>query len=209
MIRKFGAERATGLMFVLALHALALWGLWTHRLIPMPDEAATLFVDFIAPPPKPVEPPKPKLTPPPRPVEQPRQLVAEAPVVSPTEPVAPPPPPKPAPAIEAPAAAPAPAPKPAGPVTLGAGLSVACPERTPPRYPPASRRLGEFGTTVLRVELDEQGQVARAAVATSSGFPRLDDAARAAVQTWRCTPAHRDGQAVKAVALQPFKFVLE
>jgi len=62
---------------------------------------------------------------------------------------------------------------------------------------------------VLRVELDEQGNVSASRVATSSGFARLDEAALAAVKTWRCNPARRDGQPVRAVALQPFKFVLQ
>lgn len=199
-------DKAAGLVFVLALHAAALWGLWSHRLIPTPEEAVTLFVNFVAPPqpkvdqpPKPL-PPKPRIEPPP-----PRQLVAEAPVLSPGEYVAPPPP-KLAPVIEAP---PAPAPKPAGPVTLGAELSVSCPERTAPSYPMLSRRMGETGTTVLRVELDEQGHVSSARVVTGSGFARLDDAALAAVRNWRCNPAQRNGQPVRAVALQPFKFLLQ
>jgi protein TonB len=62
---------------------------------------------------------------------------------------------------------------------------------------------------VLRVELDEQGNVSSARVATASGFARLDEAALAAVKTWRCIPARRDGQPARAVALQPFKFVLQ
>ena len=207
-------ERLAGLLFVLALHAAALYGLWSHRLIPSPQDAVTLFVNFIAPPapPKVEEPTRPP--PKPRPIEkpEPRQLVAEAPVVAPTDYVAPPPPPKPAPVIEAPRAAAIeapPAPKPAGPVNLGSELSVACPERTPPAYPSLSRRHNEEGTATLRVELDESGHVVAARVNASSGHARLDEAALAAVRTWRCTPATRNGQTVRAVALQPFKFVLQ
>jgi len=96
-----------------------------------------------------------------------------------------------------------------GPVTFGGELAVACPERTPPRYPLLSRRMGEEGTVILRVKLNEQGKVSTARVATSSGFARLDEAALEAVRTWRCTPAQRDGQPVHAVALQPFKFILQ
>lgn len=202
--------RLAGLALVLAIHASAVWGLWQHRLIPGPQEAMTLFVNFIAPPapekkaePKP---PPPKLKPQPKPVEkpQPRQIVAATPAIAPTDYVAPPPPP--APVIEAP---PAPPPKPVEPLALGGELAVACPERTPPRYPPLSRRLGEEGTAVLRVELDEQGQIGAARVSTSSGFARLDAAALAAVRAWRCNPATRNGQPVRAVALQPFKFILQ
>jgi protein TonB len=98
---------------------------------------------------------------------------------------------------------------PAGPVTLGEELSVACPERRAPAYPAISRRLGEEGMVVLRVELDQAGSVVHAEVKASSGFARLDEAALTAVKTWRCQPAQRNGQPVRAVALQPFKFVLQ
>jgi len=93
-------------------------------------------------------------------------------------------------------------------VSLSSELSVACPERTAPAYPAPSRRLGETGVVVLRVELSESGNVAHARVERSSGHSRLDDAALAAVRTWRCTPASRNGQPVRAVALQPFNFIL-
>jgi protein TonB len=209
MVSRLSPERAAGLAFVLGLHAAALWGLWQHRLIPNTQEVATLFVNFIAPPPpeKKVElkppPPKPK----PMPIEKPkpRQIVAEMPVVAPSDYVAPPPPP--APVIEAPPAPPA-LPKAAGPIMLSGELSVACPERTSPRYPPHSRRMGEEGSVVLRVELDEHGNINAARVLTSSGFARLDDAALEAVRTWRCHPARRGGHPVRATALQPFNFVL-
>lgn len=211
MVSRLSPERAAGLAFVLALHATALWGLWQHRLMPNAQEVATLFVNFITPPPpeKKVEPRPP--TPKPRPIEkpQPRQLVAETPVVAPTEYVAPPPPP--VPTIEAPPAPAAPvAPsKPAGPVMLGGDLSVACPDRAPPRYPPHSRRMHEEGIVVLRVELTEHGAVDSARVQSSSGFTRLDEAALEAVRTWRCHPARRNGHPVRATALQPFNFILQ
>jgi protein TonB len=200
-------ERLAGLAVVVALHAAALWGLWQHRLLPGPQEAMTLFVNFIVPPaPKAEELPTPP-RPGPRPVArpQPRQLVAAVPVLSPAEYVAAPPP-QPSPVIEA---SPEPMPKPLEAVTLDSELSASCPDRAAPGYPPLSRRMGEAGTTVLRVELDEQGHVSAARVATGSGFARLDEAALSAVKTWRCNPAQRNGQAVRAVALQAFKFVLQ
>lgn len=204
-VHSFGIERATGLALVLALHAAALWGLWQHRLLPSPVEVATLFVNFIAPPaPEKMEEPK---RPPPKPIEkpQPRQIVAETPSVAPTDYVAsPPPPPQLAPVIEVPSI-----PLPSGPMAMSSELSVACPTRSAPAYPAPSRRVGEEGTVVLRVELDESGHVTLARIHSSSGHSRLDEAALTAVRTWRCTPAQRNGQAVRAVALQPFKFVLQ
>ena len=200
-------DRIIGLFFVLALHATALYGLWQHRLIPSPQEAMTLFVNFIAPP-APEKKEEPKLPPPkPKPIEkpQPRQIIAETRVIVPTDYVAPPPPEKssPEPVIQAP-----PMPLPPGPMALSSELSVACPERSAPAYPAQSRRLGETGVVVLRVELGESGNVALARVDRSSGYPRLDEAALAAVRTWRCTPATRNGHPVRAVALQPFNFIL-
>ena len=198
-------DRFAGVLLVVALHGAALWGLWSHRLLPVPTESVALFVNFIAPPAQPKVEQRPRREPPPPQAHEkapPRQLVAETAVTSPADVVAPPP--LPAPAITAP-----PEPKPAGPVTLGAELSVSCPQRTPPSYPILSRRMGEAGVTVLRVELDEQGHVDSARVVTGSGFARLDEAALAAIRTWRCNPAQRDGQAVRAVALQPFKFQLQ
>jgi protein TonB len=148
---------------------------------------------------KPIQPPRPQ------------ELVAQAPVVLPTEPVAPTPPPKPqqSEAPVEPAPPPPPPAKSAGPVVLSGELAVVCPERTPPSYPSLSRRLGEEGKAVLRVELDETGQIDRASIETSSGYARLDQAALFAVRRWRCNPAKRDSVAVRAVAIQPFNFVLE
>ena len=200
-------DRIIGLFFVLVLHATALYGLWQRRLIPSPQEAMTLFVNFIAPP-APEKKEEPKLPPPkPKPIEKPkpRQIIAETRVIVPTDYVAPPPPEKssPEPVIQAP-----PMPLPPGPMALSSELSVACPERSAPAYPAQSRRLGETGVVVLRVELGESGNVALARVDRSSGYPRLDEAALAAVRTWRCTPATRNGHPVRAVALQPFNFIL-
>ena len=164
----------------------------------------TLFVNFIAPPPVPKLEETPKL-PKPRHLEksQPRQLAAETAVALPSDYAIPAPPP--APAIEAP---PAPAPAPEL-IKLGTELSVNCPERPAPAYPQLSRRLGEEGEVLLRVELDEKGLLLSARLASSSGYPRLDDAALAAIRNWRCTPALRNGQPLHAVALQAFKFILQ
>jgi len=172
----------------------------------------TLFVSFIAPSAlemkeEPKRPPPPK----PEPIEkpQPRQIAAETPIVTPTDDIVPPPPPKPEPPAPAPTIQAPPAPMPTGPVSLSTELAVVCPNRIAPNYPAISRRLDEAGTVVLHVELDETGLVAAARVQAGSGYPRLDAAALSAVKTWRCTPAMRDGQPVRAVALQPFKFVLQ
>lgn len=202
--------RQAGFFVVLALHGALLYGLWQSRILPPPAAAATVFVSLLKDPPKPQPPkreppqPKPQAVKLEKTVQPPPLLVAQAPVVMPAEPVAPPPPPK----IAAPTE-PVPMPKPTGPVMLSGELAIACPERTPPSYPARARRLGEEGKVVLRVALDETGQVDGASVKTSSGYMRLDEAALIAVKQWHCNPAQRDGVAVRAVAIQAFNFVLE
>lgn len=214
LLRSMKRERMFGLLFVLVLHGAVLYGLWSYRIIPAPDEAITLMVNLInPPPPEQPKPPKPE-QPKPRPVEPPppehRHLVVETPVIKPDEPVAyaPPSPPVPVPPAPAPAVVEAP-PLPPQPVILSDELSVSCPERSPPDYPMFSKRMNEQGKVVLRVELGEDGRVASATVKTSSGHQRLDNAALGAVKTWRCKPVTRNGVAVSAVALQPFSFILE
>jgi protein TonB len=204
-----------GLMLVIAVHGALLYFLFKQQFIPSPRQLETLMVNFI-PAARPKDEPKPPPPPPvpskSKPVKTPqsRQIVAETPVISESEPVAPSIQPEPTPEPEPLAVAKPPAPQmPAGPVTLSSELSVACPQLNAPTYPALSRRLGEEGKLVLRVELDEKGHINQAQVVNSSGFKRLDEAAMAAVKTWRCTPPVRNGEPVRAVALQPFNFVLE
>ena len=214
--RRMSPENAIGLCFVAVLHAAALYGLLSHQMLPSPADVKTLFVNFIAPPvmkkpDEPKRPPAPAKIVPPKPVET-QQLVSQAPVVAATEYVAPPPPAKPAPEpmVEAPRAAPpAPVVVPAGPVNIGEELSVICAERPAPAYPSQSRRVGESGVVMVQVELDESGNVFAAKISSSSGYSRLDEAALSAVRTWHCTPARRNGQNVRAIALQPFKFLIQ
>ena len=206
-------SKLSGLVMVLALHGALLYAAMSYKLIPPPQEAVTLFVNLINPPKKVEPPPEPPKPPPkkvtlvkPQLVLQPKPepvLVSNAPVVAVNEPVAPPPPVVPVPLVpdEPPA-------KPAT-VTLSSELSVSCPQRAMPNYPAASRRLNEQGLVVLRVELDETGHITAARVEASSGYRRLDEAGLAIVKTWHCNAATREGKAVRAVALQPFDFILE
>ncbi len=78
-----------------------------------------------------------------------------------------------------------------------------------PIYPLDSRRLGEEGTVLIQVELNTGGQVDKAEVVSSSGYARLDNAALTAIKNWRCKPSIHDGHAVRAIASQPFRFVLQ
>lgn len=62
-----------------------------------------------------------------------------------------------------------------------------------PSYPPASRRIGEHGTVVLKLHVLEDGSVADAVIDRSSGYPDLDYAAMYESFRWRLAPGTIDG----------------
>lgn len=216
------------LLLVLMIHAGLLYAMWHHR-FPQPSlQTVTLFAELISSPQK-VEPANPtkvdlKAEPKPTPPEKPKvtkiqpkqqQVVSHAPAKAKDVTIPLPvvneliketdssPPQEVKPAV---ASRPQLSPD---PVTLSSELSVSCPELNAPDYPAISRRLGEEGKLMLQVELDESGRISNTRIINSSGYSRLDNAALAAVKTWRCRPAVRDGQPVKAIALQPFNFVIQ
>lgn len=174
-----------------------------------------VVASFITPDPAP-QPPKPqpaapktvpivkKTVTPPRPVP----VVNSTP--SPNAITAPQPEPAPvqAPAAAAPvAAAPAPAPVATGPKTITSGIEYLQPPQ--PDYPAVSKRMGEEGRAVVRVLVNEKGRPERAEVQKSTGFPRLDEAARQAVLRAVFKPFMEDGKAVPAYALVPIRFQLD
>ncbi|MEO0318482.1 MAG: hypothetical protein RL404_2159 [Pseudomonadota bacterium] len=174
-------------------------------------------------PPKP-EPPKPVPLPiPPKPAPVPTPAPTPAPAPSPTPTPAPAvPAPTPAPAHEAPVRPappapppPAPAPPPAPPappapaprteVSITANYAAG---NAKPTYPTMSKRNGEQGTVVLRVLVRHDGTAGSVEVKSSSGFPRLDNAAVEAVRSWRFNPATVDGKAVDEWYQVPIPFKL-
>lgn len=110
------------------------------------------------------------------------------------------------PAAEHPLAAPAPppAPSPVRPPRVDATQH----NNPPPIYPAVARRRGEQGRVVLALLIKADGHVEELDVHTSSGFPRLDQAALNAVRQWRYTPAMRAGVAIDYHYLQPVTFTL-
>jgi protein TonB len=78
-----------------------------------------------------------------------------------------------------------------------------------PNYPSVSRRLGEQGKVLLRVQVAADGKADFVTLHTSSGSNRLDQAALAAVKKWRFVPAKRGGQAVSASVVVPVSFSIE
>ena len=63
----------------------------------------------------------------------------------------------------------------------------------PPVYPEAARRAAMQGTVDLEVCVGRNGSPQSVAIAQSSGFPLLDDAARDAVSGWAFKPALHAG----------------
>ncbi|MDD5085689.1 MAG: energy transducer TonB [Candidatus Omnitrophica bacterium] len=78
----------------------------------------------------------------------------------------------------------------------------------PPAYPVRSREDGEEGLVVLEVEILADGRVGEVAVTQSSGYTRLDRAARSAIKQWRFLPARVNGIAVPVKRRLPVIFTL-
>jgi protein TonB len=130
-----------------------------------------------APPP----PPPALVRPPPSTIAPPPQIVIAAP----------PPPP-----VVVPKAAP---PPPSVPPTEPKEIAKT---HTIPPYPALSQRLGEQGTTRLKVALDATGKPTDVTVDNSSGSTRLDAAAVQWVKdNYRWEPATRDGKPVASTIL--------
>ena len=104
------------------------------------------------------------------------------------------------------ATAPAPAPAESGAPKLISSVEYL--RQPEPRYPPKSRKLREEGLVVLRVLIDEQGTACSIEVETSSGFTRLDHAAREAVSRAAFRPYVEDGSPRRALVLIPIEFSL-
>jgi protein TonB len=77
-----------------------------------------------------------------------------------------------------------------------------------PVYPAMSRRLGEEGKIVLRVRVSRDGLPLTVEISQSSGFTRLDEAAKSAVERWRFVPARQGDAPVEAAVLVPLNFTL-
>jgi protein TonB len=79
----------------------------------------------------------------------------------------------------------------------------------PPEYPDESRIAREQGVVILRVEVTAAGEPAKVGILRSSGFFRLDQAARRAVMHWKFHPALMAGIPVSSVAEVPVRFKLQ
>jgi protein TonB len=75
-----------------------------------------------------------------------------------------------------------------------------------PSYPIDSRRRGEQGTVLLRVRVGRDGLPIEIDIERSSGYRKLDRAAREAVLRWRFRPVQINGVNVEARGLVPIRF---
>jgi len=203
--RPFFDERRIGLMLAVALHALAIWGLLQVGAVRQSLlDAAPIMVRWIDPP-QTVTPPKPL---PVAPKPQPTKTQPIAPSVLSTPPT---PMPQAVPQVAAPVAQPAPIiSAPTAPVAVTAPIFNAAYLRNPPPvYPAQSKRRNEAGKVFLRVYVSADGAAEKIELQTSSGWPRLDQAAQDTVRNWRFVPAKLGDKAVPAWVIVPINFVLE
>ena len=198
-------KRLPSLMVVLVLHGILLWliqsGLARQAITLTQESVEALLLTDAAPPPPPVAAPK---TPSPKtplpPVIQP-PIAAATPVitaptapaisVTPTQSTAPMAPTPPSPSIRTGAA-------------IQPGASCAKPD-----YPSASRRLEEEGTVSLKFLIGADGRVLQAEIEKTSGFPRLDEAARNALSKCQFRAGTIDGKAEQSWASIKYTWRLE
>lgn len=207
---------------VVLFHVAALWALQSGLLrraaeVVIPVEIMSQFIE----PPKPKEPPPPPPPPPPAPKPQitkapppprPMAIREPKPVPAPNAPVGvtePPPPAPPLPTPPAPPAPPAPPPAPPAPPAVqlpstDADYAQSC----RPVYPAMSRRLSEQGKVIIKVVVGADGLPKQVDVRRSSGFERLDEAAKEAMLRCRFAPGKVNGVAQTMAYDAPVNFVL-
>jgi protein TonB len=78
-----------------------------------------------------------------------------------------------------------------------------------PQYPKRSEEKGEEGTVVFRFLVGTDGRVTSAQLVKSSGFDRLDSAAKEAFMQCKFTPGTVDGVAQSSWVKQPFTWRLK
>jgi protein TonB len=93
------------------------------------------------------------------------------------------------------------------PVRTGAVVNSANCEK--PEYPSASRRMEEEGTVSLRFLIGVDGKVIQSEIEKSSGYKRLDEAARAGLSRCQFRPATVDGKPEQAWASMRYTWRLE
>ena len=204
------------LMAIVVLHIAGFYAIQSGLLSRVVTAAMPTIttISIIAPPapPKPPAPSVPKTVelsaPVPRAVIPPLPLIA----VAPSEPTITPPQPTRAEAAPVATAAPtapaAPSPTPPAPSTPRTVSSVEYIKAPQLIYPNLSRRLGESGTVVLRILINEKGLPEQILVQKSTGYSNLDEAGRQAAQRALFKPMIENGKPVPVYVLVPLTFQL-
>ncbi len=186
-------KHLTGIGLVVLLHALLLWAISSglaRQVVRMTENTVEAVLMTEAPPPTPTPPPK---TPPPKtPAPPPPAPTSTAPAI--TQPTAPP--------AAAPAAPPTPAIRTGAVIQAGAHCAK-------PDYPSASRRMEEEGTVTLKFLIGVDGKVIQADIEKTSGFNRLDEAARNALSKCQFRPGTVDGKPEQSWASIKYTWRLE
>ncbi|MCP1470571.1 protein TonB [Sphingobium sp. OAS761] len=214
-VDRYRAQSRTNLPIIgaiLIMHIVAIVALVQVRHHMVRADEASLTVVNLTPPP----PPPPAAAVPPPPVAA--EVVAPPPVVRTPVPISQPvqtvPDPVPVPVSAPPSVAPssmsAGAAPPAPPASVqGGDLATQMISGKPPRYPLDSRRKKEQGTVILALTLGLDGTVESIDISRSSGFARLDNAARDAVRNWRWKPTLRGGAPVRVKGVVAIPFLLQ
>jgi protein TonB len=180
-------KHLTEIGLVVALHLLLLWAISSglaRQVVRMADNTVEAVLMSEAPPPAPAT-----KTPPPKTPTPPPPSTSTAPAItqSPTPPAAAPT----APAIRTGA-------------VIQAGAHCAKPD-----YPSASRRMEEEGTVTLKFLIGVDGKVMQADIEKTSGFTRLDEAARNALSKCQFRPGTVDGKPEQSWASIKYTWRLE
>jgi periplasmic protein TonB len=194
-------RRVTGIAVVVVLHialAYALINGLARKIVEVVQQPLeTKIIEEVKPPPvdKPPPPPPPKLAAPPPPFIPPPEVRIDTPppvtntitAVSTVKP-----------AVEAPVPAPVVAAPVAGPARTSAVVDAR--NCAKPEYPSASLRAQETGLVVLQFLISVDGTALDSKVERTSGFRRLDDAARRALSLCKFKPGTENGQPVQSWA---------
>lgn len=186
-------KHLTGIALVLVLHLLLLWAIASglaRKVVRITENTVEAVLMSEAPPPAP--PPKaptPKTPAPPTPAPNaPATAVNQAPTP---------------PAAAAAAAAPA-----APAIRTGAVVQPGA-HCAKPDYPSASRRMEEEGSVTVKFLIGVDGRVLQAEIEKTSGFTRLDEAARNALSKCQFRPGTVDGKPEQSWASITYKWRLE
>ena len=202
---RMGRSRMTMLAIIAAIHVLAGIAVVSMRIASTAPEALPMEVVVVQPPPTALP-----ATPTPRvPLPTMKQPEVRLPTPPPVDVISVRLEDRPAPPPVAVAPVAVPVETPAAPQTVESPrFGMAYLNNPAPVYPVMSRRNHEQGRVMLRVSVSPAGTVDAIEIHSSSGFPRLDEAALAVVRRWRFQPARSGNEAVAGKALVPINFEL-